>query len=276
MLEDFACCVGPGMSASQSLSGVPVIPRLRAPLVLVHGLFGFDSLRMGPWILAHYFRGIPEALRAAGNRVFLARLSPTEGIVARAAQLKRLLDRELPGEPVHLIAHSLGGLDSRYLISRLGMAHRVLSLTTLGTPHHGTSFADWGVRRLHRLLLPLFHFAGLPYQAFFDLTVRATEEFNRLTPNAPGVRYFSVAGQFRPCWLTPEWHLPARIVEKIEGPNDGIVSVASARHGEDCTIWEGDHLNLINWPRPWLPQHLQKERLADYAGLVRRLADAGF
>src|SRR5579871_2580324 len=132
------------------------IPRLRAPIVLVHGLMGFDSLRLGPLLLVEYFRGIPAVLRAAGNRVFVASLSPTGGIVDRAGQLKDLLDRESPHEPVHLLAHSMGGLDSRYLISRMGMAHRVLSLTTLGTPHRGTTFADWGVRRLQRVLQPLF------------------------------------------------------------------------------------------------------------------------
>ena len=52
----------------------------------------------------------------------------------------------------------MGGLDARYLISRLGMADRVLSLTTLGTPHRGTSFADWGVSRLQRYLRPLLEF----------------------------------------------------------------------------------------------------------------------
>jgi len=40
----------------------------------------------------------------------------------------------------------MGGLDSRHAISlRLGLAERVLTLTTLGTPHRGTAFADWGV-----------------------------------------------------------------------------------------------------------------------------------
>ena len=128
------------------------IPRLRAPIVLVHGLLGFDSLRVGPWLVAHYFQGIPEPLCAAGNRVLVASLSPTRCIADRAAQLKALLDRESPREPVHLIAHSMGGLDSRYLISRLAMADRVLTLTTLGTPHRGSSFADWASGRLVRLV----------------------------------------------------------------------------------------------------------------------------
>ena len=65
---------------------------LKAPIVLVHGLFGFDKLAMGAWVWTHYFRGIPEMLRKAGNRVLVARLTPTGGTAERAAQLKRLLD----------------------------------------------------------------------------------------------------------------------------------------------------------------------------------------
>src|SRR5260370_656391 len=48
-------------------------PALRAPIVLVHGLFGFDRLAMGAWTIAHYFRAIPEMLRAARNRRHVAR-----------------------------------------------------------------------------------------------------------------------------------------------------------------------------------------------------------
>jgi triacylglycerol lipase len=250
---------------------------LQAPIVLVHGLFGFDRLAMGAWTIAHYFRAIPEMLRAAKNRVLLARLSPMGGIDARAAQLKTLIEQESPNEPVHLIAHSMGGLDSRYMISRMGMASRVLSLTTIGTPHRGTAFADWAVRRFARLVCPVFDFFGLPYQAFRDLTTARCKDFNAKTPDEPGVRYFSVAGRFEVPWLTPEWQLPAKIVERVEGDNDGIVSVASARHGEDCQVWDGDHLNLVNWTHPLAPTFLRSpDRTSEYAALIGRLKDAGF
>lgn len=251
-------------------------PRLRAPIVFVHGLLGYDSLRVGPWLLRHYFRGIPEVLRMAGNRVLPAALSPTGGIAHRARQLQQLIERQSPHEPVHLIAHSMGGLDCRFLISHLGMASRVLTLTTLGTPHRGTTFADWAIRRLQRVARLLFEFANLPYQGFLDLTVAHCTEFNRKTPDAPGVRYFSVAGDFPLHWLMPEWQIPARILAGSEGPNDGIVSLASAAWGEDCTIWDGDHLNLINWKHSLTLLRRQKDRLADYARLIRRLADEGF
>ena len=85
------------------------VPRLRAPIVLAHGLFGFDRLRVGSWVLVDYFHAIPTALRQAGNRVIVARVTPTAGIARRAEQLKALIERESPGEPVHILAHRLAG-----------------------------------------------------------------------------------------------------------------------------------------------------------------------
>ena len=83
-----------------------IVPKLRVPIVLVHGLFGFDRIRVGPWTLVRYFPGIPEFLQASDNRVLIPSLSPTGGVAERAAQLKAFLDRESPSEPVHLFAHS--------------------------------------------------------------------------------------------------------------------------------------------------------------------------
>ena len=42
-----------------------MIPKLRAPIVLVHGLFGFNHIRVGNVTLAHYFPGIFEGLEAS-------------------------------------------------------------------------------------------------------------------------------------------------------------------------------------------------------------------
>ena len=252
------------------------VPCLRTPIVLVHGLFGFDRLRLGPLTLLEYFRGIPAALRAGGNRVFIARLSPTGSIAARAAQLKEQIDRLAPHEPVHVIGHSLGGLDTRYLIARLGMAHRVLTLTTVGTPHHGSAFADWVLHRYARLVRPVLDYFRVPYQGFYDLTTASCRRFNQEVPDAPGVRYFSIAGRLRLSWRTPNWWLPARVVERAEGPNDGVVSLASAAWGESCEEWDGDHVELVNWPRPLAARSRSAERIAAYVKLVRRLADEGF
>src|SRR4051812_5579326 len=97
------------------------VATLRAPVVLVHGLFGFDRIGIGPAAL-HYFPRVAAQLESAGNRVLVPSLSPTCGVQRRAFELKKYINRYSPGEPVHLIAHSLGGLDARWMISRLGMA----------------------------------------------------------------------------------------------------------------------------------------------------------
>ena len=99
------------------MSAAP-LPRLEHPIVLVHGLCGFRALAVAGRVMAEYFRGIPGQLAASGNRVYAARVSPTGGVEQRAADLREFLLRELPNEPVHLIGHSMGGLDARYLVSR--------------------------------------------------------------------------------------------------------------------------------------------------------------
>lgn len=252
-------------------------PQLRAPIVLVHGLFGFDKLRVAGATLASYFPAIPELMRSAGNRVLIPTLTPTGGIEQRAAQLKAFLETNTPSERVHLIAHSMGGLDSRYMISCLGMADRVFSLTTIGTPHRGTSFADWGVNRFERIVKPVFTAIGMPCQAFYDLTRPNCLAFNEKVLDAPGVRYFSVAGRHDGHYSQPEWLVSFGHVKRAEGDNDGIVSIESARYGEQCDLWDGDHLSLVNWPSPARAlRGAWHDPAPRYGALLRRLADLGF
>jgi triacylglycerol lipase len=198
-------------------------------------------------------------------------------VAARADQLKRFLEREFRSEPVHLIAHSMGGLDSRYMVSRLDMAKRVLTLTTLGTPHRGTSFADWGVKRLSHIVRPVLDLIGWSNQAFRDLTTANCRHFNEEAPDAPGVRYFSVAGRHDGSWLMPEWYISYRIVQQNEGDNDGVVSLASAKWGESMEVWDGDHMSLVNWLNPFgCNRGFDRDPIPRYGPLLRRLVDEGY
>jgi triacylglycerol lipase len=253
------------------------IPKLRSPIVLVHGLFGFDKLGVAGATIVNYFPGIPDLLTAAGNRVLIPALTPTGGVAQRARQLKDFLVQHSPQEPVHIIAHSLGGLDARYMISCLDMAPHVLTLTTLGTPHRGTSFADWGIHRLERIAKPILDIIGIPYQGFYDLTRASCKHFNDTVRDAPNIRYFSVAGKHEGHILHPEWFLPSSIVTKYEGDNDGIVSVESAKYGEDFDVWDGDHLMLVNLRNPI--HHYRgtwRDPAPRYGAILRRLADLGY
>jgi triacylglycerol lipase len=251
-----------------------IIPKLNAPIVLAHGLLGHAELRVGSFVLTEYFPGISKMLRDRGNRVLLPSVGLTHGVAERAAHLKAFLDREVPGEAVHIIAHSMGGLDARYMISRLGMERRVLTLTTLGTPHRGSSFADWGVKNLRRVVRPLLHFFGMPTQAFIDLTTMECQRFNEEVPDAPGVRYFSVGGRHEGGLLTPEWFLSYNVVLECEGVNDGVVSLQSAKWGESFDVWEGDHFSLVNWLNPFATNRgWGRDPAPRYGPLVQRLAE---
>ena len=252
-------------------------PRVRQPLVLVHGLLGFDVLHVGPVRLKRYFPGIEDSLRRAGNRVYSARLTPTAGVAQRAAELRAYLDRESPHEPVHIFAHSMGGLDARYMISCLGMEERVLSLTTIGTPHRGSPYADWAIPRVKHFVKPLLRLLSMPDQGFYDLTTDGCRAFNERVPDVPSVRYFSVAGRCSPAWVGVEWLVSHAVVQRQEGPNDGLVSVASATWGEHTDVWDGDHLSLINWLNlQACALGVWRSRTRQYAHLVRRLVALGF
>src|SRR5205085_3975247 len=85
-----------------------------APIILVHGLFGFNQLTFGGLKVAEYFRSIPEALRRDGHSVpDPPKLNPGGSVAERAQDLKNYLEDpnrgDVFGKQVHLIGHSLGG-----------------------------------------------------------------------------------------------------------------------------------------------------------------------
>lgn len=258
---------------------MPPMPmaKLRAPIVLVHGVCGFNHLRLGPWTIADYFPGIPQALTAAGNRVMVPALSPTRSIADRAGDLKTFLNQHFPNEPVHLLAHSMGGLDSRYMITHLAMAPRVLSLTTFGTPHRGSSFADWCYERWHRLGEPVTAAFDIPQGALWDLTTWHGRKFDAETPNQPGVRYLAIAAKYQHQFWHWEWALSHKVIGEQEGPNDGLVALTSACRGEVHEVIAGDHMALVCWPNGlWPGRNGSAARLSLYASLLGRLHEEGF
>jgi triacylglycerol lipase len=99
-----------------------------------------------------------------------------------------------------------GGLDCRYLASNLhDHTFRVVSVTTISTPHRGSSFADTflhavGPERFPSFLslLDMLPIGGGDGSAFSCLTPPAMREFNEQTLNAPDVRYFSWGAVYNP------------------------------------------------------------------------------
>jgi triacylglycerol lipase len=174
----------------------------------------------------------------------------------------------------------MGGLDARHLISRkiAAFSPRVLSLTTIGTPHAGTPFADVGDARFEQVIDALLA-VGVDVRGFRDLTVAAAVDFNANNPNANAVSYFSIAGQFAP-GLADLLRIPHEIIVAAgAGESDGLVPVASARHGEFLGIWQVDHFRLVNQGTNLIltPQELVDASIIDgYRSIVQRLVQAGF
>ncbi|KAG1751068.1 alpha beta-hydrolase [Suillus lakei] len=119
----------------------------RFPIVLCHGLYGFDvrgpaafpSLRM------HYWANVLNILKKkVGADVIVTAVPGTGSIASRAENLDRLLQEKARGRGVNLMAHSMGGLDCRHLITHVQPSeYTPLSLTTISTPHRGSPFMDW-------------------------------------------------------------------------------------------------------------------------------------
>ena len=100
------------------------------------------------------FGHIERFLRSKGYSVYTSDADGVGSIENNALQLKRQIlkiIRESGAKKVNLIAHSKGGLDSRYMIEHLNMGKYVSSLTFLCTPHYGSEIAT----KLYSLPKPL-------------------------------------------------------------------------------------------------------------------------
>ena len=223
-----------------------------APVVLHHGLFGTGNVKVGP-LTIRYFRGIEQAIADRGHPVIVTRVHPTHLVETRARQLKADLLRRLrilghPSERAILIGHSMGGLDARYAVSKLGLDEFVSTVVTVSTPNRGSPFADWVVRHLGEGLKigPLLHAVGIEMRAVIDVTTWNCAEFNETVPNVPGVDYFSISAA-RPWSKMPPFAMHShRVISKAEGDNDGLVSIHSAKWGTHLGTWPADHWQTTN------------------------------
>lgn len=112
--------------------------KTKYPIVLVHGLFGFDDVL---WV--DYFYKIPYRLSANGASVYTATVSPANSTEVRGEQLLAYVDQVLAysgAEKVNLIGHSHGGPTIRYVASVA--PHKVASVSSVAGVNHGSKVAD--------------------------------------------------------------------------------------------------------------------------------------
>lgn len=110
----------------------------RYPIVLTHGMLGFDSM-----LGIDYWYGIPHALRRDGAQVFVTEVSQLNTTELRGEELLQQVEEiiAISGKSkVNLIGHSHGGPTVRYVAAV--RPDLVASVTSVGAPHKGSDVAD--------------------------------------------------------------------------------------------------------------------------------------
>jgi len=264
------------------------------PVLMIHGV-GFRDLK---WPL--YWGRIPTALASTGAVLFYGQQDCWARIEDNAktikARIRQILD-ETNSEKINIIAHSKGGLEARMVASSLGMGEYIASITTIGTPHRGSKTID----KLLKAPDSLFNIASFAVDNWIGLigdtkpnfyavckgfSTEYAETFNKDNPDVPGIFYQSFAGVMRTPLSDINLSTANAVVKMIEGENDGLVSVESAKWGESFTLLTGrtnrgvSHYDEIDFRRSPLSSKSSGDGVADicdvYKSIVKNLADLSF
>ena len=212
------------------------------PLLMVHGIFFRD------WEQFNYWGRIPKELMDNGATVYYGNQQSSASVEQCAGELKQSISdivQKTGCEKVNIIAHSKGGLDSRYAISCLGMGEYVASLTTINSPHLGCNYvrrlmdkiSDKTIQSIGKKYESVFTKVGDNNPDFFsglqDLTEKECARLNSLMHDDPRVLYQSVGSRMR---SASSAMFPLNVGYSIikfygGGENDGLVPTQSMAWG---------------------------------------------
>ena len=219
--------------------------KTKYPILLVHGMGFRDQLIC-------YWGRIPKVLRAHGAEVFFGGQEANASIERNAELLAKRLERVLAesgAEKVNVIAHSKGGMETRYLISTMKQGRRIASLTTMCTPHNGSVTMDKLMKlglimKLIGVGTDVFKRIGGDkkpdtYRCFEQLTTGYMKRFNAANPDDARVLYRSCA------FLMKHWYsdiimaVPYIGVRLLNGRSDGFLTPSEVTHGEHRGTFTG-------------------------------------
>lgn len=260
------------------------------PILMVHGVF-FRDLRF-----FNYWGRVPKELIRNGAAVYYGDQHSAASVVNCASELAekiRTILSETGAEKVNIIAHSKGGLDSRYAISCLGMDKYVASLTTINTPHRGCEYADFLIAHIPTAAVK---FIAAKYNsalkklgeanpdfiaAVTDLTSKNCRELNENAPDSDKVYYQSVGSRMKNSRsagfpLNLSYHL-VKFFSKND--NDGLVDISSMKWGERHIFFEPQtkrglsHGDMIDLFREDIKGFDIRE---EYVNIVKDLKNMGY
>lgn len=217
--------------------------RTRYPILMVHGVFFRDFKYF------NYWGRIPKELKKHGAVIYYGNHQSAASVADSGRELACRIEEivaETGCEKVNIIAHSKGGLDSRYAVSCLGMEKYVASLITVNTPHRGCIFADYLLDKIpetvkdkvaesYNSALKVLGDENPDFMAAVtDLTASACKEFNEKVEDRHGIYYQSIGSKLN---VASGGRFPLnfshQLVKYFDGPNDGLVAESSFPWGED-------------------------------------------
>jgi triacylglycerol lipase len=267
-------------------------------IVLAHGIFGFDKIGS-----VDYFNGIKQYLEEKHNaKVLVTAVSRTGGIKERGNQLKQQIINAInkpnapscfnSKAPTHIVAHSMGGLDSRYILSpgnSQNIGHLITSLTTIGTPHKGSPLADLFFAGFNPIvdfsklwfnvdgIMRSLSKSGIKKDGIHDLTTAEMRKFNLEYKDNPNISYFWITGIGRNSFRKTSYSLlptHAYIEYVTKEYNDGAVALSSARYGEAIgKLWYADHFDQVGHDFDNLPHGMPKKfnYFAKYDEIIEKI-----
>ncbi len=257
------------------------------PLVMVHGL-GFRDLRY-----FNYWGRIPKELIRNGASIYYGNQEALGTVETNAEDIKQKIlqiVKETGCGKVNIIAHSKGGLDARYAISVLGMEQYVASLTTMSTPHGGCKVVDKACRLpdgLYRFVARQFDKTFRKfgdknpdfYQATRQFSTQDSQRFNAVVQDSPLVYYQSYMSVMKKASSDRLLSIPYRLTKALEGENDGLVGIESAKWGQFQELFTNtknrgiSHGDIIDLKREDYPNF---DILEKYVNIVAALKEKGF
>lgn len=265
------------------------ICKTKYPLLLVHGIFFRDFEKL------NYWGRVPDELIKNGATIYYGNHSSSLSIKDSAEELTdriKQIIKETGCKKVNVIAHSKGGLDTRYAISNLGMDKYIASLSMINTPNHGCLFADYLLNKapqgLKDKVASGYNFTlrklGDKEPDFIagvtDLTTKNVEELNKKMKSNKNVYYRAYGSVLkRPTSGRFPLNLTNNFVGHFDGKNDGLVGIESFPIDKEFTLIETpynrgiSHGDVIDLNRENIDGYDVREF---YVNLVKELKEKGF
>jgi len=231
---------------------------LKYPVVLVHGIIAHDRRS-----IFNFWGRIPKIYGKKGIKVYLGNTDSWGSYESNAKILKSSIEKILlkeKTEKVNIIAHSKGGIDSRYLIWNYGFDDKVASLTTISTPHHGSALADFiynkeafhseTVKKILAVFGKLYGDINPDLRTVTcQLTTNKMKDFNTHIEENKNVYYQSLYTTMKNSFDDIMFYHSHKYLKNISGENDGFVNENSAKWGENVYKIEGaiSHAEILDY-----------------------------